>query len=98
MTRPAIDRREFLIAVATTGGGLALGLSLTSAVSAAAGEAGASPAAARFAPFLEIRESGAVIITGPQSEMGQGIHDGLPKLLAEELGADWELVEIHATL
>jgi CO/xanthine dehydrogenase Mo-binding subunit len=95
VTRPAIDRREFLIAVATTGGGLALGLSLPSAVSAAAGEAGAAPAAARFAPFLEIRASGAVIITGPQSEMGQGIHDGLPKLLAEELGADWERVEIR---
>ena len=100
MTPRPIDRREFLVAATTLGGGFALGLLAPGGEAAATELAGAaSPASpagiAHFAPFLEIAPSGLVIITGPQSEMGQGIHDGLPKLLAEELGADWEKVEIR---
>ena len=93
MTQRPIDRREFLVAAATAVGGFTLGLG-SARVVAGATLAG-SETTDRFAPFLEIDRSGMVIITGPQSEMGQGIHDGLPKLLAEELCAEWERVEIR---
>ncbi|MFM7626476.1 MAG: molybdopterin cofactor-binding domain-containing protein [Gammaproteobacteria bacterium] len=92
MTAPTLDRREFLSVVATVGGGFALGLTLPQPA-IAAGDATAT--ATRFSPFLTIEPTGVVIITGPQSEMGQGIHDGLPKMLAEELCADWATVEIR---
>jgi CO/xanthine dehydrogenase Mo-binding subunit len=95
VTRRPIDRREFLIAASTAAGGFSLALMSTPADADAVSGAPTSPATARFPPFLEIEPSGKVIITGPQSEMGQGIHDGLPKLLAEELCADWERVEIR---
>ena len=49
----------------------------------------------RFSVFLAIAPDGMVHVTGPQSEMGQGTHDGLAKILAEELGADWDSVQIH---
>jgi len=49
---------------------------------------------ARFSAYLEITPTGRIRITSPQSEMGQGIHDALAKILAEELEADWADVEI----
>lgn len=49
---------------------------------------------ARFSAYLEITPTGQIRITSPQSEMGQGIHDALAKVLAEELGANWADVEI----
>ncbi len=48
----------------------------------------------RFSVYLEITPAGRIRITSPQSEMGQGIHDALAKILAEELEARWEDVEI----
>lgn len=49
----------------------------------------------RFNAYLEIDADGVIHITCPQSEMGQGIHDGLPKILAEELEARWEDVRVR---
>lgn len=97
MTQRPIDRREFLVAFATAGGGFALGLPSGAAEVGAtvSTRETASSAGVRFSVFLEIEPSGKVLITGPQSEMGQGIHDGLPKMLAEELCADWDQVEIR---
>lgn len=102
MTQRSVDRRQFLVAVATAGGGLAIGVAVPVLASADGATGADKPVpegrfvdATRFSPFLEIAPTGVITITGPQSEMGQGIHDGLPKLLAEELDADWERVEIR---
>ena len=51
--------------------------------------------ATRFNAYLEITTKGEIILTCPQAEMGQGIHDGLPKILAEELEARWADVSIR---
>jgi len=48
----------------------------------------------RFSAYLEVTPQGRIRITSPQSEMGQGIHDGLAKILAEELEARWSDVDI----
>ncbi|MBM4210590.1 MAG: xanthine dehydrogenase family protein molybdopterin-binding subunit, partial [Gammaproteobacteria bacterium] len=82
-----MKRREFLVAGGTVAGGFWLGATLPEAVFAAT--------SGRFNAYLEIGADGAIHITCPQSEMGQGIHDGLPKILAEELAARWEDVRVR---
>jgi len=82
-----MKRREFLVAGGTVAGGFWLGATLPEAVFAAI--------SGRFNAYLEIGADGTIHITCPQSEMGQGIHDGLPKILAEELAARWEDVRVR---
>jgi isoquinoline 1-oxidoreductase beta subunit len=98
-----ITRRHF-IEVTTTASGLLLAGRVLEADAQGApgtlpGVPGAAPAAATpqrgFGAYLEITPEGRVIITCPQSEMGQGVHDALPKILAEELEADWARVEVR---
>jgi len=49
-----------------------------------------------FAPnaFLSIDETGLVTIVASRSEMGTGIKTDLPLVLADELDADWNKVEV----
>lgn len=51
----------------------------------------------RFAPnaFLAIGRDGIITIWLTRSEMGQGIQTALPRLIAEELDADWSRVRIE---
>ena len=55
-----------------------------------------SPASKPFAPnaWLEIAPDGAVKIWCGKSEMGQGVRTALPMIVAEELGCDWQRVEV----
>jgi CO/xanthine dehydrogenase Mo-binding subunit len=97
MALDSLARRRFLQTATLTAGGLWLGVRTGSAHAEVLAPSGVSDAAirARFSVFLTIAADGVVHITGPQSEMGQGTHDGLAKILAEELDADWAQVVIH---
>ncbi|MEN9527994.1 MAG: hypothetical protein RLY56_1945, partial [Pseudomonadota bacterium] len=86
MSLPNPERRLVLQAALALSGGLLLRISPSAA--------SAADAAARFNAYLEITPDGRIRITSPQSEMGQGIHDALAKILAEELEADWSDVDI----
>lgn len=81
-----LSRRVFLQASLAVGGGLLLGGTPVAA--------SVTQQARRFSAYLEITPEGRICITSPQSEMGQGIHDGLAKILAEELEARWDDVDI----
>ena len=96
-TPDSLARRRFLQTATLTAGGLWLGVRTGSAHAEVLAPSSVSDAAisARFSVFLTIAADGVVHITGPQSEMGQGTHDGLAKILAEELDADWAQVVIH---
>ena len=97
LTAESPARRRFLQAAALTSGGLWLGVRAGSghAEVLATGDLAEVARRARFSVFLAITADGVVHITGPQSEMGQGTHDGLAKIVAEELEADWAQVVIH---
>lgn len=82
-----VSRRGFLRGGAATV--FLLGLRVDGSV-VAAEQAGTG----RFSAFLEITAAGAVRITTPSTELGQGVHSNLPRLVAEELDADWSDVEI----
>ena len=89
-----VDRREFLITAALTGGALLLKCAIRP------GEALASALTqtAKVIPlnaWLKIGTDDSVTIIVSQAEMGQGIRTTLPAVLAEELGADWSRVRLE---
>lgn len=94
-----ISRREFLKRTGQAGGGLVLALSFT---------AGCGPkepvpttgGAEAVAPnvYVNIRRDGVVEIYCHRSEMGQGIRTSLPQVIADELEADWDKIELIQAL
>ncbi len=99
-----ITRRHFIEVTATAGGLLIAGHVLDAGAQGAPGSMPGAPGAPPaptpppqrgLGAYIEITADGRVIITCPQSEMGQGVHDSLPKILAEELEVDWSKVEVR---
>jgi isoquinoline 1-oxidoreductase beta subunit len=97
-----LDRREFLIATAAMGGGMALSLYLPEARAAEA--LGRSPVNPRpwlapaeggveVNPWIVIASDDRVIIRVNQSELGQGVLTSNPMMICEELECDWSKVE-----
>jgi isoquinoline 1-oxidoreductase subunit beta len=96
-----IDRREFLIATATVGGGMALSLYLP-AVRAAeeivGGRVNSRPwlsppdGGVEVSPWIVIGPDDRVLIRVNQSELGQGVLTSNPMMICEELECDWSKV------
>ncbi len=85
-----LSRRDFIKAGAGFTGALVLGFRLGDRALAAA------EAAVTFNPnaWLEITAANQVTIHVPWTELGQGVTTAVPMLLADELAADWEAVQI----
>ena len=97
-----ISRRNFLHVSGLSAGGLLIGCTtVDESPEADAGAperslvAASPPPPASFGAYVEITPDNRVLIVTPQSEMGQGVHDGLPRIVAEELDADWSLVTVR---
>jgi isoquinoline 1-oxidoreductase beta subunit len=97
-----VSRRGFLIGMAATGSALALGIPLglpvlrRQAAGLTEGDAGGF-ASGTLDPLLwfEVYPDGRVLLLVPKAEMGQGIHTALAQIAAEELGVDWEQLEVQ---
>lgn len=85
-----ISRRHFLRATAYVGGGLTICLALPSCKESSAEFNGSS----ELLPFVTITSENKVIIPSVMSEMGQNVYTSLPQIVADELDADWNNVEI----
>ena len=94
-----ISRREFLQRTGMVGGGLVFALTLTSACQPS-GSGGGSSEASAVAPnvYVNIRHDGVVEIYCHRSEMGQGIRTCLPQIIADEMDADWDRIEVIQAL
>ena len=94
----SIDRRTWLKGVGAFSG-LALSIGSTGIVQAAEeqkfGADGMSGGVVNnVLVFLSIAENGIVTIVAHRSEMGQGIRTSLPMVVADELGADWNKINV----
>jgi isoquinoline 1-oxidoreductase subunit beta len=83
-----LSRRAFVAVGVAAGTGLVIGFYLPH---------GSSSSAQAFSPnaYLRITPDNKVTIVVARSEMGQGVRTALPMILAEELEADWKLIEIE---
>jgi len=106
MKHPEFDstRRQFLVTSLSAGAGLTLGMMLPGCSrdepmpEAGPGKAGGKMVADyRFEPnaFVRITPDNRVIVIAKHLEMGQGTYTGLATILAEELDAAWEQVEVE---
>jgi isoquinoline 1-oxidoreductase subunit beta len=100
-----MDRRDFLIATAAVGGGMALSVYLPGTVLAAeaavdvvAGKVNPRPwlppveGGVEINPWVVIREDDTVLIRVNQTELGQGVLTSNPMMICEELECDWSKV------
>jgi isoquinoline 1-oxidoreductase beta subunit len=87
-----VSRRSFLVAGAVGSAGLILAFHLGQRLDLPppSGPGTFSPSV-----WLQINPEGRVVIWVAKTEFGQGIHTALPMLVAEELDADWDRVEIR---
>jgi isoquinoline 1-oxidoreductase beta subunit len=89
-----LSRRGFLQAGVMAGGGLVLGVHLSSV---GVSSARAQEKAKTFAPnaFVRIGTDDSVTVIVNHSEMGQGAYTSIPMVVAEEMDADWSKVRFE---
>ena len=95
-TKPeSTSRRDFLKTTAASSVGFTIGFYLPT-WEAKAAERLTGTAGDQFEPnaFLRIAADGTVTVVSKHLEMGQGVHTGLPTILADELGADWKKIKV----
>jgi isoquinoline 1-oxidoreductase subunit beta len=82
-----LSRREFVITGIAAGTGLVIGFYLPHR----------EESGREFSPnaYLRISPENKITIVCARSEMGQGVRTALPMILAEELEADWNHIEIE---
>ena len=90
-------RREFLKASIAIGGGLLVGLALPARAARLVGAAASLPGEGETAvtAWVRITPDNKVTLIVSQAEIGQGISTTLPAILADELGAAWETVQLE---
>lgn len=84
---PGIKRRDFLryssFGLALSSGGITV---LAAAKTAAPANS--------LNPYVMIHDDGRIVIAAPNPDVGQGVNTALPMIVAEELDADWQDVEV----
>lgn len=100
------SRRRFLITSLSTGAGLTLGVYLSgcSREEPTSSQTTTETADSKAVPeqifepnaFVRITPDNRVVIIAKHLEMGQGTYTGLATLIAEELDANWDQIEIEA--
>jgi isoquinoline 1-oxidoreductase beta subunit len=92
VTSTLLDRRSFLRVTAVAGGGMMIALHFEPAELLAQG-----PPAQGFDPlaFVKIAADGTVTIMNKNPEIGQGVMNSLPMIIADELDVDWSSVKVQ---
>ncbi len=92
-----LSRRGFIKVTGLAGGGFALALSLGPITEKAFAQA--KPVTdASLNPYVQIRTDGTVVLFAKNPDVGQGVKTSLPLIVAEELDADWDTVEVRQSI
>lgn len=86
------QRRRFMVGAAGMTFGVAVGAS-----SLLIGEAQAQNTSVKLNNWVTVFTDGTVAIMSPAAEMGQGSLTSLPRILADEMDADWAKVKIDSS-
>ena len=86
------QRRQFMVGAAGFTFGVAVG-----APSLLVGDAHAQNSSVKLNNWVTIHTDGTVVIMSPASEMGQGSLTSLPRIVADEMDADWAKVKIDGS-
>ncbi len=89
-----VSRRSFLNVTALSSGAMLLGLHVVDPTKAL-GQTPPPPPAFDAKAFIKIAPDGAVTLISRNPEIGQGIKNMLPMLIAEELDVDWKSVKVE---
>jgi isoquinoline 1-oxidoreductase subunit beta len=92
-----VSRRDFVVVLASAGGGLLLGCRVDGRRDVRSSAIAAAPNTPAFAPdaFIRIDRNGRVTLIVPQVEMGQGMYTSMPMLVAEELEVPLDQVQVE---
>ena len=88
-----LNRRSFLKLSGIAAGGFVLAAVLPAAPGTAE-ELGSLVGSVELNAFIKVSSDGRITIYSSNPEMGQGIKTALPMIIAEEMGAKWEDVEV----
>ncbi len=94
MTKNLITRRSFMQVSVAAGGGMLIALHLDPAELLAQGPPGGPAVRYDAVAFVKIAPDGLVTITSKNPEIGQGIKNMLPMIIADELDVDWSSVKV----
>ncbi|UAA40539.1 xanthine dehydrogenase family protein molybdopterin-binding subunit [Paraneptunicella aestuarii] len=89
-----VSRRSFLKLLGVGSTGLVLATSLPGANQAFAASSTVPNEANKLNMFVSIEPTGVVNIVCHRSEMGQGVRTSLPQIVADEMEANWDLVNV----
>jgi isoquinoline 1-oxidoreductase beta subunit len=95
MMNPTLTRRTFLRATAVAGGGAVFALHFDALELFAQGPPQGPPPTFVAPAFVKIAPDGAVTIISKNPEIGQGIKNMLPMIIADELDVEWSRVTIE---
>ncbi len=90
-----IARRTFLIGAATVAGGVAVGYYYVRKPYANPLEENLGEGEAAFNPYVKIGQDNTITVITPRAEMGQGVHNTLAALVAEELEVGLDDIEVE---
>ena len=90
---PKINRRSFIRNVSLASGGLILACNTSNSKSKYPIQKEGNDS---FNPnlFIELKTNGELILTASRSEMGQGVRTSLTSVIADEMDANWEKVNV----
>ena len=88
-----LSRRRFLLSAAIVGGGVLIGYAATRPSRHRLANETVAENGQRFvSSWIRIDPDNRVTVYVPHSEMGQGVHTSLAMMAADEMDADWELI------
>ncbi|KGI77282.1 xanthine dehydrogenase family protein molybdopterin-binding subunit [Oleiagrimonas soli] len=92
--RLPLTRRRFLQVLAGATGALIVGVGRARAADADTPLALLGDDLTRLGPYVRIEPDGRVILGARDPDCGEGTHTSLPRIIADELDADWTRVEV----